>query len=205
MHKRKLMALPLLLWVSQAWAQQALTWEQVKDGFERNNPTLLADELSLGELKAQEITAYLRPNPNLTLAMDGTQIAPQSGVWKPFAGAFEPPGISYLHERGHKRELRLESAKKATRIAESTHADLDRILHFDLRNAFISTLQQKAVLKLARDNLAYYDRVLDVGRERFKAGDIAQVDLDRLELQRVQYESDLQTGRSICGPRKSSC
>ena len=29
--------------------------------------------------------------------------------------------------------------------------------------------------------------------DRFKAGDIAQVDLDRLELQRVQFETDLQT------------
>jgi cobalt-zinc-cadmium efflux system outer membrane protein len=32
-----------------------------------------------------------------------------------------------------------------------------------------------------------------VNRDRYKAGDIARVDLDRLELQRVQYESDLQT------------
>jgi cobalt-zinc-cadmium efflux system outer membrane protein len=32
-----------------------------------------------------------------------------------------------------------------------------------------------------------------VNRERYKAGAIAQVDLDRLELQRVQYESDFQT------------
>jgi cobalt-zinc-cadmium efflux system outer membrane protein len=49
------------------------------------------------------------------------------------------------------------------------------------------------VLNVAKENLAYYDHVLDISRERFHAGDIAQVDLDRLELQRVQYESDLQT------------
>ena len=41
--------------------------------------------------------------------------------------------------------------------------------------------------------MAFYDHVLDISRERFKAGDIAQIDLDRLELQRVQFESDLQT------------
>ena len=57
----------------------------------------------------------------------------------------------------------------------------------------MSALQAKAVLKLAKDNLAYYDHVLDISRIRFNAGDIAQIDLDRLELQRVQYESDLQT------------
>src|SRR6202022_3779347 len=57
----------------------------------------------------------------------------------------------------------------------------------------IQTLQEKAVLDLAKENLSYYDHLLDVNRERFKAGDIAQIDLDRLELQRVQFESDLQT------------
>ncbi len=77
-------------------------------------------------------------------------------------------------------------------IAESSHADLERNLLFALRGAFVSTLQAKAVLQLANDNLAYYDRVLDISRTRFRAGDIAQIDLDRLELQRVQYESDVQ-------------
>ena len=173
-------------------AQQAMTWEQVHDRFEANNPTLLADKLNIDESKAQEITAYLRPNPDLSLTVDGTQIAPDRGVWRPFAGTFESPGISYLHERRHKRELRLESVKKATLIAESSHADLERTLLFTLRSAFVSTLQAKAVLQLAKDNLAYYDHVLKISRDRFNAGDIAQIDLDRLELQRVQYESDLQ-------------
>src|SRR5258708_2307379 len=169
------------------------SWEQVKDRFELNNPTLLADKLNIVESKAQEITAFLRPNPDLTLTADGTQIAPEKGIWRPFAGTYETPSISYLHERRHKRELRLESAKKGTLIAESSHADLERTLLFNLRGAFVSTLEAKAVLQLAKDNLAYYDHVLQISRDRFSAGDIAQIDLDRLELQRVQYESDVQT------------
>src|SRR5271157_1231924 len=171
---------------------QSWSWETVKDRFKQNNPTLLADKLNVDESRAQEITAYLRPNPQFTLTADGTQIAPHEGIWRPFAGTFESPGISYLHERRHKRELRLESVKKGTLIAESSHADLKRTLLFSLRGAFVSTLQAKAVLQLARENLVYYDRVLDISRSRFSAGDIAQIDLDRLELQRVQYESDLQ-------------
>jgi cobalt-zinc-cadmium efflux system outer membrane protein len=175
-----------------AQAQQSLTWEQVRARFEQSNPTLLADRLTIDESKAQEITAFLRPNPTFTLSADGTQIAPNKGVWRPFAGTFESPSVSYLHERQHKRELRLESAKKGTLIAESSHADLERTMLFNLRGAFVSALQAKAVLELAKDNLAYYDNVLDISRTRFNAGDIAQIDLDRLELQRVQYESDLQ-------------
>jgi cobalt-zinc-cadmium efflux system outer membrane protein len=175
-----------------AQAQQPLTWQNVRDRFEANNPTLLADRVNVEESKAQEITAYLRPNPVFNLTVDGTQIAPERGVWRPLAGTFESPGISYLHERRNKRELRLESARKGTLIAESSHVDLERTLLFNLRSAFVSILQAKAVLQLAKDNLAYYDHVLDVSRNRFNAGDIAQIDLDRLELQRVQYEADFQ-------------
>lgn len=180
----------------QALGQQTtLSWEQVRSRFEANNPTLLADRLNVEESKAEEITADLRPNPSFNLTVDGTQIAPNNGVWQPFAGTFESPGISYLHERRHKRELRLESAKKGTLIAEFNHADLQRSLLFNLRSAFVSTLQAKAVLQLANDNLAYYDHVLQISKDRFDAGDIAQIDYDRLELQRVQYESDVQTAQ----------
>jgi cobalt-zinc-cadmium efflux system outer membrane protein len=170
-----------------------LTWEQVRQRFEQNNPTLRAGQIGIDESKAQEITAFLRPNPYFTLTADGTQIAPHNGVWRPLVGTYETPVISYLHERRHKRKLRLESAQKATGIAVSGQADLQRTLLFNLRQAFVQALQEKAIFELAKENLAYYDHVLDVNRERYKAGGIAQVDLDRLELQRVNYESDLQT------------
>jgi len=169
-----------------------MTWDQVRHSFERNNPTLLAGQLNIDESKAQEITAYLRPNPTLSLTADQFQL-PGGPTHSCCGDLLTVAGLSYLHEREHKRELRLESARKGTAIALSTQAELERSLLFGLRSAFVSTLQAKAVSQLAKDNLAYYDHVLDLSRIRFKAGDIAQIDLDRLELQRVQYESDLET------------
>jgi cobalt-zinc-cadmium efflux system outer membrane protein len=177
----------------KAQAQKALSWEEVKARFEANNPTLRAGQIGIDESKANEITAYLRPNPSLSLLTDGTQIAPYHGVWRPFAGTQEQVGFAYLHERQHKRELRRDSAQEATGIAVSGQSDLERGLIFNLRGAFVGTLQAKAFLQLAQDNLAYWDKVLEISRDRFKAGDIAQIDLDRLELQRVQFESDVQT------------
>src|SRR5262249_36668119 len=100
--------------------------------------------------------------------------------------------FSYLHERQRKRELRLESAQAATTVAVSGQSDLERTLLFDLRAAFVQILQQKAVVTLARENLSYYDHVLDVNRKRYEVGAISRVDMDRLELQHVQYESDVQ-------------
>jgi cobalt-zinc-cadmium efflux system outer membrane protein len=178
---------------ASGFAQTALTWPEVRAKFEAANPTLRAGAIGIEESRAQEITAFLRPNPNLALTAD--QIAPFPGGPEHGAFAYFLPLVSgnYLLERQHKRELRLESAQKATAITVSNQADLERMLLFELRMAFVQTLQEKAVLNLARENLAYYDKVLEVNRERFKAGGIARVDLDRLELQRVQYESDLQT------------
>ncbi len=172
---------------------QAWTWEQVKDRLELNNPTLLAGKLNISEFQADEITAHLRPNPNLTLLAD--QIDPFNGgpSHGPFAYWLPSATVSYLHERAHKRELRTESAKEGTAIAVSQQSDLERGLLFSLRSAFVQTLQAKAVLQVSKDNLEYYDKVLKISSDRFQAGDIAQIDLDRLELQRVQYESDVQT------------
>jgi cobalt-zinc-cadmium efflux system outer membrane protein len=175
-----------------AAAQKPFTWDEVKARFEANNPTIKAGEIGIDESKANEISAFLRPNPTLNILTDGTQIARHNGVWQPLAGTQEQIGASYLHERRHKRELRLESARGATDIAVSGQADLDRNMVFTLRSAFVGTLQAKAVLTVVKANLEYWDKVLVISRDRFNAGDIAQIDLDRLELQRVQFESDVQ-------------
>lgn len=176
-----------------ASAQQALTWDQVKARFEAGNPALKADADVVDEARAEEITAYLRPNPQFGLTADGTQIAPKNGIWQPFAGSYFVPGISYLHERDHKRELRLKSAQQGTRITESQHEDLKRTLEFTLRSAFVQTLEAKYVLQVAQQDLDYYDHIIAISQDRYKAGDIASIDLDRIELQRVQYEAELQT------------
>src|SRR5690349_18786276 len=91
--------LPVLVFVS-CWGQnRSFTWQEIRERFEAINPTLQAARISIDESKAQEITAYLRPNPSLTLLTDGTQIIPFEGVWRPFAGTDYSPSISYLHER----------------------------------------------------------------------------------------------------------
>jgi cobalt-zinc-cadmium efflux system outer membrane protein len=186
-------ALGFALLANFANAQQALTWDQVKAKFEAVNPVLRADQINVEEMKAEEITAFLRPNPQLAGATDGTQLARHAGVWQPLSGTQYQGSFSYLHERERKRELRLQSAKEGTQITASQHEDLERNLLFTLRSMFVQTLEAKAVLDLARADLDYYDKIIDISRARFKVGDIAQIDLDRIELLRVQYEAEIET------------
>jgi cobalt-zinc-cadmium efflux system outer membrane protein len=184
----------VLLIVSAAQAQTILTWDQVRERFRANNPLLAAGRTAVDEAKAAEITAYLRPNPTVTAALD--QFTPfTAGPSQPLTYSSTTASAAYLHERQHKRELRLDSARGASAITASNMEDQERNLLFSLRSAFVDTLHAKAVLQLAQENLAYYDRVLEVNRNRQQAGDISAVDLSRLELQRVQYESDFQTAQ----------
>jgi cobalt-zinc-cadmium efflux system outer membrane protein len=178
----------------------ALTWNQVKAKFEAANPALRADALGVDEMKAAEITAFLRPNPTASFTMD--QLYPFGKHYdpnvpgtrnRPLSNALTTGSISYLYERERKRNLRLESAKEGTQIAQSEHVNLERNLLFNLRAAFVDTLQAKAVLDLAQADLEYYDKIIAISRDRLRAGDIAKIDLDRIELFRVQYEMEIQT------------
>ena len=190
----------LAVFAGSGFAQSTLTWSELRDKFEATNPTLIANRLNIDESRAAEVTAYLRPNPNATGLLDQVNLftnqPPINGggnSYNPFRYALPSGSIDYLHERQHKRELRRDSAQQATAIATSQLADQERTLLFNLRGAFVQTLQQKAILALAQENLSYFDQVLKVSRDRKQLGDIAQVDLDRLEVQRVQYETDLET------------
>ncbi len=63
--------------LQSAQAQTALTWQDVRAKFETANPTLQAGQIGVDESRAQEITAYLRPNPTVGLLTD--QIDPFNG------------------------------------------------------------------------------------------------------------------------------
>jgi cobalt-zinc-cadmium efflux system outer membrane protein len=176
-------------------AQTPLTWPEVRSKFESANPTLQADQLGVDESQALEITAFLRPNPACGVTFDqiGHTISTADNPTNAFSASTLIGNCSYLHERRHKRELRRDSAHGATAVAASMHVNLDRTLVFTLRGAFVQVLAAKAALALARDNLRFYDQVLTISQQRFQAGDIAQIDLNRLQLLRVQFESAIET------------
>lgn len=173
-----------------ASAQETLSWKEIREKFNSDNPALQAGQIGVQEFKAAETTAYLRPNPTMTLNAD--QVDPfTASPFRPVYNALYVGTFNYLHERQHKRELRLDSAQQATGIAASNQDDLERNLLFGLRDAFVRTLQAKAIADLAKENLAYYDKIIAVNQDRYKAGDISQIDLNRVELQRVQFQTDV--------------
>src|SRR5438093_5860587 len=160
--ERALGSLALLVSGPVLFAQQPLTWSEVQARFLARNPNLAAGALNIESSKANEVTAGLRPNPQISLTSDQFQLFPSGVPFRPLANAQFFPSITHLVERGHKRELRVQSARLATTQSESDHRDLRRTLLFNLRDAFNRALTAKALLELAEDNLEYYKKLLAV-------------------------------------------
>jgi cobalt-zinc-cadmium efflux system outer membrane protein len=175
-------------------AQTTLNWEQVRERFRSNNPALAAGATNIEETRANETTAGLRPNPNLSVVSDQWHVF-ESNPYRPFGTAQTTAEVSQLVERRNKRGIRVQSAQLATSMAGTDQADLERQLTFNLRDAFVRTLQSKSVLELAEENMRYYDRTIELNRRRFESGDLSRADFERIELQRAQYEADVETAR----------
>ncbi len=172
--------------------QQPFTWNEVRERFRQNNPSLLAGALTIEENRANEVTAGLRPNPDFGFTADQFHIFNPNPL-RPFQNAQFTPTISELFERRNKRQLRVASARLITQVSTTDQLDLERNLVFQLRDAFNRVLQQKALRELARQNVEYYGQVIKVNNERLKDGDISRVDFVRVDLQFSQFENDLVT------------
>ena len=145
-------------------AQKAYTWEEIRDRFSAVNPTLKANELSIEESRAAEITAYLRPNPDFSLTADGVQINRNQGVWTPFSGVVETPGVSYLHDAntnvncgGIKRRRILPLRNQPIRISNA-------ICFSICATRLCKPCKQR--LSTNRWQFEYWDHELDINRKR---------------------------------------
>jgi cobalt-zinc-cadmium efflux system outer membrane protein len=168
-------------------AQQTFSWEQLRDKFLSTNPTLRAQAQSIESSRADELTARLRPNP--TFQNDTTSAT--LGFYQEF-------------EIGGKRSARIQSARLATSISRSDFEDARRILVLNLRQAFIAALLAKSDFDFARDNLADYQKVVDLNRLRVQQGDMSRADFLKVELQTLQFQTDFDDAQLALNTAKAT-
>jgi outer membrane protein, heavy metal efflux system len=153
------------------------------------NQSLRANRLNVDQSKAQEITASLKPNPSLSLGVDGLPIFSPQTIR--FSTQLYSASLSYTVEKGGKREKRVVVAKDNTLVAAQNVTDNERTLRFQVVQAFINVLLAKSVLVLAKDDLANFSQEVDLNHARLVAGDLAEGDYLKLSLQKLQFEQDV--------------
>jgi cobalt-zinc-cadmium efflux system outer membrane protein len=157
-----------------------------------HNHTLLAARTTITQNEAQEVTANLRPNPVL---LGDAQFLPIFN-WNQFNANYVDEdaqfdlGVSYLFERGKKRQHRLAAAKDATAVTRSTVADNERTLTFQVAQLFTNVQLAESTLDLAQQDLKSFQNSVDISKERYRAGDISEDDYLKIKLQLLQFQSD---------------
>jgi outer membrane protein, heavy metal efflux system len=189
---------------AQAAAQAApqnlparVTLEDAIDLALKHNHSLQAARTTILQNQAQEITANLRPNP---VALVDEQYMP---FFSPSAftadyinqSAVYDLGLSYLIERGKKRQHRLEAAKDQTAVTSATVDDNARALTFNVASQFISAVLSQADLDLAEKDLASFQETVDISQASFTAGAMSGGDLLKIKIQLLQFQMDVSAAK----------
>jgi len=177
---------------------QAITLEQALELAKQNNPTLRANETLVLQNKAQEITANLRPNPVLGLdaqylPLFAPDLFTDTNYWNDQTQY--DVGIGYLFERGKKRQHRLDAARTATSVTEAQVSDAQRTTLSNAAQLFIAALLAKSNLEFAEGLRDSYKKTVSLSQDRFNAGAMSRNDLLKIQLQQLQFESDVNAAR----------
>jgi cobalt-zinc-cadmium efflux system outer membrane protein len=163
----------------------------------QHNHSLLAARTTIQQSQAEETTANLRPNPVL---LGDAQFLP---IFQPNQFSSEyidntaqfDLGVSYLFERGRKRQHRLQAAKDTTAVTRSQVADNERSLAFSVASQFVNVELAESTLELAQQDLKSFGNSVEIGEARYKAGDIGENELLKIQLQMLQFQTDVSSAQ----------
>ena len=191
-----LVGVAFALMAGAAFAQQSSVRISLDDAIRlalQHNHTLQAARTTIDQSKDEEITAYLRPNPELFGDWDYLPLfSPGSFTGTYFNQSTEVDlGLSYLIERGKKRQRRLQAVKDQTAQTVSQVSDNERTLTFQVATLFINVQLAQSTLELARKDLDSYQKTVDLNNLRYQKGAISEDDKLKIELQLLQFQNDV--------------
>ena len=171
-----------------------LTLEQAIELAIQRNHSLLATRTTIQQNLAQEVTANLRPNP--TFFTDWEYLP----LYKPGVGFLDylhdstegDIGLSYMFERGEKRQHRLEAAQDNTAVTRAQVSDSERGLAFQVGQLFINVQLAESTLDLAQQDLKSFQETVNISARQYQIGSIAEIDFLKIKLQLVQFQSDVE-------------
>jgi outer membrane protein, heavy metal efflux system len=194
--RRALLILFAMLGVARAQAPVRITLEQAIDLAIAHNHALKATQTQIQQSRAQEVTAALRPNPNLTADALFVPIEPQNFNSNVISNVTEfDASVSYLFERGGKRHRRIDAARDATGQTRYQVSDAERALIFNTAQQFITVQLAESNLDLANQDLASFQQTVGIAEAQYKAGAIGEGDLLKITVQLLQFQTDVSAAK----------
>jgi outer membrane protein, heavy metal efflux system len=159
----------------------------------QHNHSLLAAQTTIPQDQALEIAANMRPNP--TFFTDWEYLPLTASEWNTTYLHDETEGdvgLSYLFERGKKRQARLRAAQDVTAQARSLVADNERTLTFNIASQFYNVQLAESTLELATKDVDSFRKTVDISEYQYQIGGMSEGDYLMIKLQLLQYETDYQ-------------
>ena len=197
---RSAVAIVVLLLAGIAAAQNQptqITLDQAIDLALAHSHNLKAARTQIDQNKAQEVTAALRPNPALNWDMLYVPIFTPSDLTTDTLSTLTEfdVGVSYLIERGKKRQRRLDAAKDATAVTRDQVNDTERQLIFGVAQQFIQAQLAQSTLDFALRDLDSFQQTVRISEEQYRVGDISEGDLLKIKLQMLQFQTDVSSAQ----------
>src|SRR5215475_11040683 len=199
MNRAFISVLVICMMAGLAYGQSSalrITMEQAIELALKHNHNLIAAQTNVQQSQAQEITANVRPNPVLFADWEYLPIfsRPQGeSIGDYLQGSTEGDiGISYLFERGQKRQNRVQAAKDATAVARSQVADNERTLAFQVASLFINVQLAEATMDFADQDLKSFQKTVEIAESQFEFGGLSENDNLKIKLQLVQFKQTLE-------------
>jgi outer membrane protein, heavy metal efflux system len=178
---------------SAAWPDK-VTLDQAIQLAVQHNHSLLAARTTIVQNQALEVQANVRPNPTLFTDWEYLPLVPISGGLAAYLhdSTEGDIGMSYLFERGQKRQHRLQAARDTTTVSRSTVRDNERTLAFQVGQLYVNAQLADATLDLARQDLRSFQSTVEISEHQFQVGALAENDFLQIKLQLVQFQQDVE-------------
>ena len=189
--------------LGQATGTSRITLDEAIQMALQHNHNLLAARTTIPQAEAEETTANLRPNPSLFADWEYLPLGSPAHQNPNLYGGHSTSdylhdntegdiGLSYLLERGKKRQHRLQAAKDITAQTRSLVTDNERGLMFSVASLFVSVQLAQSTIELAEKDLKSFQKTVELGELRFNKGAISEDDYLKIKLQLLQFETDYQ-------------
>jgi cobalt-zinc-cadmium efflux system outer membrane protein len=167
---------------------------------------MIAARTAIEQSLAMEVTAHLRPNPSLFVDWEYLPLgSPAHQNPNLYSGVSTGDylrdntegdiGLSYLIERGKKRERRYQAAKDVTAQARSLVADNERGLTYQVATLFVSVQLAESAIDLAQQDLKSFQKTVDIAEFQFQSGGISESNRLMIEVQLLQFQTDLESAQ----------
>ena len=204
-------ALSLLCCASSAFGQAVngpvrITLDEAIQMALQHNHYMIAARTAIDQSLAMEVTAHLRPNPSIFADWEYLPLgSPSKQNPSLYSGTSTGDylkdntegdiGLSYLIERGKKRERRYQAAKDLTAQTRSLVADSERGLTYQVATLFVNVQLAESAIDLAQQDLKSFQKTVDIAEFQFKSGGISESNLLMIEVQLLQFQTDLESAQ----------